>query len=128
MGKAGTIYSVTEKVSVDTFRQEWETLQESCFSSEELLELEQRPMQTRAGMYAVKKALVTLYTSLFKAENITPNSFVVLHRKNGAPFLKKASKIPGSFPQYSKKDIHISFSHNRENAYGLVAIKEKLHG
>ncbi len=128
MSKACTIYSITEQVSIDTFKHEFTTLRDSCFNDEELQELEERPLQSKAGVYAIKKALVNLYKTLLKAEQVTEKMFIISHKKNGAPRIKKAPNIPKSLNRFSKKNIHISISHNRDHAYGLAAIQENMYG
>ncbi len=127
MSETGTVHTVTECVSLDTFRRDCTDLMKSGFSREEQVELEKRPDQTKAGILAVKKALVKLYTELFNAHDITEHSFVVLHQNNGAPYIENFPEIPSDYKQYTKKDFHISISHNRTHAYGLAAIQEKVH-
>jgi len=127
MSETGTVHTVTECISLDTFRRDCTDLIQSGFSPEEQAELEKRPDQTKAGILAVKKALAKLYTELFNAHDITEHSFIVLHQKNGAPYIKKFPEIPSDYKQYTKKDFHISISHNRAHTYGLAAIREKQH-
>ncbi len=122
------VFSVTEKIPLDPFKEEPPEVTEKYFSAKEIEELESRPLKTKAGILAIKRALISVCRDLKIAGEFTEQSFKITHKKNGAPCISALPKLSTGSVTYTKKDFHISLSHNRDNAYGLAVVVEKLNG
>ena len=128
MMQGKTIHSVIEKISRSEFRRNKNELLAAHFSSFEIEELASRPEQTVAGFLAVKRALALLCESLNTDNSFSEKSFVLSHKKTGAPCIVTFPDFSAKGEKYTKRDIHISVTHNRSNVYGLAAAQEKSHG
>lgn len=127
MTRKNHVRSVIEKVSILEFSENRERLIATNFSPNEIEELLSRPDNTGAGFLAVKRALLALFKSIDNKNPISEKSIRLSHEKSGAPCITSLPSLSAHGEEYSKKDFHISITHNRINAFGLAAFQEKNH-
>ena len=127
MTQENNIHSVIEKVSINDFKKNKKRLMATHFSHQEIEEMQARPDNTKAGFLAVKKALFSLCKSINNSDSISEISFQLSHESSGAPCIISFPTFSVNGKEYTKKDFHISVTHNRSNAYGLVAVQEICH-
>lgn len=79
--------------------------------------------QTLAGIYCAKEAI----SKVFKCgifNELSLKDIVILHEKNGAPYLLENEKIIALLKKFELKKIHVSISHDNLSAIA-VALGEK---
>ncbi len=124
MTQEKSIHSVIEKVSINDFKKNKDELMATHFSLQETEELQSRPDNTRAGFLAVKKALSSLCKSINSTDSISEISFQLSHESSGAPCITSLPAFCANGKEYTKKDFHISITHNRSNAFGIAVFQE----
>lgn len=113
---AGEVRLFLESVAVARVAADRERIAAAAFTAAEIAAIDGRRVQTLAGLFALKKALVALYRHAAPAVPCQPVDFVLAHRESGAPYLAFAPPLPGGAPPA------VSISHTRGWAYGLAAL------
>ena len=93
------------------------------FSPKETGRLINAPLQTIAGMIALKRAMVKMIAAVC-GQRMSGKNIVLSHDKNGAPRLVVLPQKAGT-GMPDKKNIRISVSHSKTHAYGLAVISQK---
>lgn len=117
------LYSALEILSIEDVESEREGILRRCFSPEERAEVGDRRVQTTAGFFAAKRALVRLFERLGRAGAVRESDFVLTHRDNGAPGIVAAPGDPRP-----ELDLRVSISHTKRFAYGLAVAAEVVRG
>jgi holo-[acyl-carrier-protein] synthase len=120
MKKHGTVYAVTEKLSLADFRLQKAALVKRYFSADELKVLHNRPDRNSAGIVAVKRALLGLCSELGARRRLSGKSFEIGHLENGAPVVYRSPEISISGVRVNPADLHVSISHNRTHACAVA--------
>jgi holo-[acyl-carrier-protein] synthase len=126
--KTVSVTSFLEIVSLASVKRAKSDLVRRNFSPRKTEKLNSAPLQTIAGVIALKKALVKMITAVC-GKRMSGKDIVLSHDKNGAPRLIAMPEIAGvGMPD--KKNIRISVSHTKTHAYGLAVLhsREKHNG
>jgi phosphopantetheinyl transferase (holo-ACP synthase) len=94
-----------------------ETMQRN-FSLKEIAGLGDVPLQSIAGMIALKKALAKMALAA-GGVRVNRNKIVLSHKKNGAPRLVSMPKCPGM-----RGKPLLSVSHTKTHAYGFAVLSQ----
>ncbi len=124
MSNSSTITSTIQDVSIESCFKNHDEYMEQFFTAEEQKDLHERPEQSVAGILAVKRALILLCSTLHSEGTFTEKSFTITRNSNGAPEIVSFPDFSVDGRHYSKEIFSISISHNRTNAFGLVALQE----
>lgn len=114
-------------VSIGEVERDGSRIADASFTGPEIARLAGRPLQTKAAFLAVKQALIALFAELFPSVPVSGTSFVLSHRDSGAPCLLTCPDAAGVSGAELLPRIHISLSHTRTWAYGLVAFEVPRH-
>lgn len=126
--KTVTVTSFLEIVPLAGVKRARSDIMRRNFSPKETNRLNNAPLQSIAGMLALKKALAKM-TADVCGKRMNGKNIVLSIEKNGAPRLVALpAKSGAGMPD--KKDIRISISHSKTHAYGLAVFqgKEKRRG
>ena len=88
------------------------------FTKEELLFLKEKKAESIAGNFAAKEAVAKAFGTGFRG--FGPKDIAILRDKNGCPFVALSNKAQEIAKQQGIEKIHISISHNKENAIAFA--------
>jgi holo-[acyl-carrier protein] synthase len=118
-----TVTSFLEIVSLARVKRARSGIMRRNFSLKEIDRLNDVPLQSIAGMFALKKALAKM-TAAACGVRMSGKEFVLSNDKNGAPRLV-ALPVKSGAGMPDKKDIRISISHSKTHAYGLAVLQQR---
>ena len=119
-----TVTSFLEIVSLAGVKRARSGIMRRSFSPKETGRLNNAPLQSIAGMFALKKALAKMAAAVCGVR-MNGKEFVLSNDKNGAPRLVALpAKSGAGMPD--KKDIRISISHSKTHAYGLAVLQKRV--
>jgi phosphopantetheinyl transferase (holo-ACP synthase) len=121
-----TITSFLEIVSLAGVKRAKSGIMRRNFSLKETDRMFNAPVQTIAGMIALKRALKKMIAVVYGAST-GAKEIVLSHDKSGAPRLVA---LPQKAGMPEKKNIRVSVSHSKTHAYGLAVLQQrgKRHG
>ena len=118
-----TVTSFLEIVPLAGVRRARSDIMWRNFSSKETDRLNNAPLQSIAGMIALKKALAKMAAAVCGVR-MSGKEIVLSNDKNGVPRLVALpAKSGAGMPD--KKDIRISISHSKTHAYGLAVLQQR---
>jgi phosphopantetheinyl transferase (holo-ACP synthase) len=115
------VTSFLEIVSLASVKRARRGFMRRNFYPKETDRLNNAPLQTIAGMIALKRALKKLIAAVCGART-GAKEIVLSHDKNGAPRLVALAQKAG---MPDKKNIRISISHSKTHAYGLAVLQQR---
>jgi phosphopantetheinyl transferase (holo-ACP synthase) len=118
-----TVTSFLEIVSLAGVKRARSGIIRRNFSPKETDRLNDAPLQSIAGMLALKKALAKMIAAVCGVR-MGGKEIVLSNDKNGGPRLVALPAKSGS-GMPDKKDIRISISHSKTHAYGLAVLKQR---
>jgi len=127
MKRTEVISSFLEIVALDHVKAQWRSISKTCFTQREIDELSSRPMQSAAGMVALKRALVRLGSSMWNTPGLTEKDFTLSHDPSGAPRLDAVPDAAAAGSVGGSPKIRLSLSHTRKHACGLAVLAEDAH-
>lgn len=121
--KSVTVTSFLEIVPLAGVKRARSGIMRRNFSPTETDRLKNVPLQSIAGMLALKKAVAKMAADVCGVR-MSGKEFVLSNDKNGAPRLV-ALPAKSGVGMPDKKDIRISISHSKTHAYGLAVLQQR---
>ncbi len=124
VAETGQIVTYLEVVEIDPLRKRREEVLFSSFSKRERDEYAGRSMQSLAGAVALKRAVLCYLGDEAHSPALSERDIELGHSEKGAPRIVTLSGLPAKQAAKTIDRLHISVSHTRTQAYGLVVVQE----
>ena len=118
----GEIRTFVEKAPVDPARERFDELLAAHFSPAEVEGLRGMPARSLAGRVALKRAVLSALGDLDLSPQGACERDVELGRGTAGAPIVVLLPLPEEIEPEVRARLHVSISHTRKNAYGLVAV------